>query len=236
MTSTRIRSSKIFAAALLLSLGLGATSAQAQAPSNTTAVKCVQQQLEKLGFDPGPTDGLVGGQTFRASETYIRYMRANAEKGWAMPSLYSGNAAHWCEKVAEAHPKVASYWHAIQQAKIPTDPKAIYELAYRFDVGTGVRRDPVLAARWYLRAAALGYAPAQRNLAGFLAVGHGVEKNIESARYWYLAAANQGDLHAQYMLGTRYASNERAKMKWLWKAAEAGHAAAIRELEKRLDI
>ena len=235
MTTRKSNSGKIFAAALLLSLGLGATSATAQA-TNTDAVKCVQHQLDKLGFDPGPADGLVGGQTFRASETYIRYMRANAEKGWAMPSLYAGNAAHWCEKVAEAHPKVASYWQDVKQAEIPADPKAIYDLAYRFDVGMGVRRDPTLAARWYLKAAQLGYAPAQRNLAGFFAVGHGVERSVESARYWYLAAANQGDIQAQYMLGSRYGANERAQLKWLWKAAERGHAAAIIELEKRLAI
>ena len=235
MTSTKANSGKIFAAALLLSLGLGATSAAAQA-SATDAVKCVQQQLDKLGFDAGPADGLVGGQTFRASETYIRYMRANAEKGWAMPSLYAGNAALWCEKVADAHPKVASYWHAVQQADIPTDPKAIYEFAYRFDVGMGVRRDATLAARWYLRAAEMGYAPAQRNLAGFFAVGHGVTRNVDTARYWYLAAANQGDIQAQYMLGSRYGGSEEAQLKWLWKAAERGHAAAIIELEKRLDI
>lgn len=235
MNSTKANSGKIFAAALLLSLGLGATSATAQATA-TDAIKCVQHQLDKLGFDPGPADGLVGGQTFRSSETYIRYMRANAEKGWAMPSLYAGNAALWCEKVADAHPKVATYWHDVQQADIPTDPKAIYDLAYRFDVGMGVRRDATLAARWYLRAAQLGYAPAQRNLAGFYAAGHGIDKNIESARYWYLAAANQGDLQAQYMLGTRFAINPRAQLKWLWKAAEQGHAGAIYELEKRLDI
>ena len=236
MTKTKSNSGKIFAAALLLSLGFGATGAAAQATTSATAIKCVQQQLDKLGFDPGPADGLVGGQTFRASETYIRYMRANGEKGWAMPSLYAGNAAHWCEKVAEAHPKVAPFWHAVQRAEIPADPKAIYDLAYRFDVGMGVRSDPALAARWYLKAAQMGYAPAQRNLAGFLASGHGIERNIESARFWYLAAANQGDIHAQYMLGSRYGANERAQLKWLWKAAERGHAAAIIELEKRLAI
>jgi TPR repeat protein len=235
MTMTKATSGKIFAAALLLSLGLGATGAAAQS-TTVNAVKCVQQQLEKLGFDPGPADGLVGGQTFRAGETYIRYMRANGEKGWSMPSLSAGNAAHWCEKVAEAHPKVASYWRTLQTSEIPTNPKAIYDFAYRYDVGLGVPRNATLAARWYLKAAQMGYAPAQRNLAGFLAVGHGIEKNVESARYWYLAAANQGDLQAQYMLGTRYGINERAQLKWLWKAAENGHAAAIIELEKRLAI
>ena len=49
--------------------------------------------------------------------------------------------------------------------------------------------------RWYLKAANLGYAPAQRNLAGMYGSGRGVAMNVSFARYWFTEAAK--NLHAR---------------------------------------
>jgi hypothetical protein len=231
------RTAKSIAAAIAVSLALSCSTAMAGvAESAVDAVKCVQNELNALGFEAGLADGLVGVKTFLASEAYIRYMRANAERGWAQPNLGVDNARHWCEKVAEAHPKVAPFWRALQDAEVPTDPKAIFEFAYRFDIGIGGKKNEALAVRWYLRAAELGYAPAQRNLGGMYGSGRGVPRNDVTARHWFLAAANQGDAQAQFVLGKHYSNDDQTSLGWLWKAAQQGHHAAIMELEDRLEI
>jgi len=224
-------------AALALSLALSGSSAIARAAEDAVgAVKCVQRELTALGFETGLADGLVGVKTFLASEAYIRYMRANGEKGWAQPGLNVDTARLWCEKVAEAHPKVAPFWREFAEAEMPTDPKAIFEFAYRYDVGIGGKKNDTLAVRWYLRAAELGYAPAQRNLGGMYGAGRGVSRNDDTARYWFLAAANQGDAQAQYVLGKHYSKDREMSLGWLFKAAQQGHQAAILELENLLEI
>jgi len=59
--------------AVLLSVGLtAATGARAQAPSETSReiVQQVQTALAARGYDPGPTDGLMGARTIRAIRLY----------------------------------------------------------------------------------------------------------------------------------------------------------------------
>jgi len=220
-----------------LGLALGCSTAVATATeSGADAVKCVQKELNDLGFGAGFPDGLVGVKTFLASESYVRYMRANAEGTRGLPGLGIGTAREWCEGLAADHPKVASFWEALQASEVPADPKAIFDIAYGFDTGVGSKHDDALAARWYLRAAELGYAPAQRNLGGMFGSGRGVPFNSDTARYWFTAAANQGDAQAQYVLAKHYIADPQLSLAWLWKAAKQGHEAAITELEHRLHI
>jgi TPR repeat protein len=242
MFTTFIARRSAFVRTIVGGLILAATIGSANAATDTAAIKCAQKQLNVLGFSAGIPDGIVGVRTFIAGETYIGFMRAVSETGWKQPSLGPTTAALWCEKVAEAHPKVAVYWKMYQrqlQTDSPdalSDPKKIYEMALKFETGSGAAPDEVLAARWYLRAAQLGFAPAQRNLAEMSRLGRGIEKNATSARYWYLLAAMQGDAPAQFAVGMYYASSEQAKIDWLWKAALQGHRGAITELERSLDI
>jgi hypothetical protein len=75
------------------------------------AVACVQKQMNHLGFDAGSVDGLIGAKTRAAADAYIAYMKGGpGGEGWAQPRLNASNAAHWCEKVGEAHPQTAKYW------------------------------------------------------------------------------------------------------------------------------
>ena len=75
------------------------------------AVLCVQQELNALGFNSGRADGVIGGKTFTAGEDYRAFMVAK-DASWQQPALIAGNAAHWCEQVAKAHPNVLKYWTA----------------------------------------------------------------------------------------------------------------------------
>lgn len=224
---------------VLASLALGLVLAvvpSTVAFADTAAVKCVQKELNVLGFNAGPVDGKVGVRTFMAGEAYIRYMKANAERGWAQPSLSFDTAALWCEKVAQAHPVVARFWREVSDIDELVDAEDIFKFAYQFDVGEGVKANAALAAKWYLRAAEMGYAPAQRNVGGMYGSGRGVKRNADEAKRWFLAAAEQGDAQAQYVMGKHYETETSASLAWLWLAARKGHAEAIAELEVRLDI
>lgn len=221
--------------ALGLALGDSVSTANA-AESGPDAVRCVQKQLDALGFEVGVADGVVGVKTFLASEAYIRFLRANGEGGSVRTPLNVRSAREWCEMVADDAPRVAVYWEALQESELAADPKAIFDLAYGFDTGIGGRKNETLAARWYLKAATLGYAPAQRNLAGMYGSGRGVPLSPTTARYWFTAAAKQGDAQAQYVLGKSYTTDPQASLAWLWQAAKQGHQLAIEELEERLQI
>ena len=226
------------AVALVAGLWLGAATGGANAAPDMSeaAIKCVQQELNSLGFDAGTPNGTFSPKTFLSGEAYLRFMKANSEPGWTMPSLSIHNAEDWCTLVAQAHPKVDSFRLALEAQKEPLNAEQIFDLAYKFDAGAGVPKNEKLAARWYLRAAQLGYAPAQRNLAGMYGSGRGVEKSESDAAFWVLHAAQQGDAQAESVVGEYYSADEEISLSWLWKAADQGHALAIAELEKRLGI
>jgi peptidoglycan hydrolase-like protein with peptidoglycan-binding domain len=75
------------------------------------AVRCVQHQLNALGYEAGPADGLFGGKTANASEAYRQDM-SEANEGWRQVALTEKNAVFWCEKVAEAHDAAQEFFEA----------------------------------------------------------------------------------------------------------------------------
>ncbi len=80
------------------------------------------------------------------------------------------------------------------------DAEAQYKLGERYLTGTGVKRDPQEALKWYQKAAEQGYAPAQFRLSGrLLAKG-----DQQEAVKWLRKAAEQEYANAQYALGLCY--------------------------------
>ena len=71
------------------------------------------------------------------------------------------------------------------------DVLAQVELASRYDFGTGIRRNPRRAERWYRAAAEAGNADAQNSLGSMLQE----RRKFDEARVWYEKAAAQA--HAQ---------------------------------------
>ncbi|MEO8683504.1 MAG: tetratricopeptide repeat protein [Devosia sp.] len=203
------------------------------APSfaDQAAVKCVQNELNALGYDAGPVDGSVGGRTLAAAYQYILAMKAQ-DPTWNDSIVTSSYAKHWCEKVAEAHPDVARFWTALNKPEGPTGAREQFRLGYKYDVGEGVEADPEAAVKWYLLAAEQGNAEAQRNLGGLYGSGRGVAQNDAEAKRWFRAAAEQGDAQAQYVLGFYYTTGDES-MSWLKLAARQGHTDAIAAVKAR---
>lgn len=68
------------------------------------------------------------------------------------------------------------------------NPRAMSVLASMYRFGDGVELDPERSVRLYRQAAALGYVPAQYDLAQLYLVGFGVEQSVVHAIMWLTVA------------------------------------------------
>ncbi len=114
----------------------------------------------------------------------------------------------------------------------PPDAEEMFKQARALANGDGVTRDPAKAVEIYGKAAALGHAKAQHNLATHLIGGLGVKRDaVESAR-WFQKAAEQGALLSQVAVGKLYArgngvkADSKTALLWYEKAAVQGSAEA----------
>lgn len=99
----------------IVTIGTIVTATPAMAASE--AVRCVQSELNELGYTAGQADGLFGNTTFQAAEDYRERMLANSP-GWSQPPLTEQNAALWCEQVAEAFPQISQHFDAFKAVPV----------------------------------------------------------------------------------------------------------------------
>jgi localization factor PodJL len=116
----------------------------------------------------------------------------------------------------------------LRTAALASEPGAAYELGARYAEGRGVPQNWYEAARWFQRAADVGFAPAQFRLASLHEKGEGVSKDMQAARRLYLAAAEKGHAKAMHNLAVLYAEGIDGKpdykiaAEWFRKAAMYG--------------
>lgn len=117
------------------------------------------------------------------------------------------------------------------------DARAQARLAALYYHGHGVAESDADAFVWYRRAAVQGVAEAQYQLANMYAFGLGVPADDEAdadrhAAQWYFVAARQGHREAQYGLAVLFLTgkgvvrSDEEALRWMRKAAAAGHADA----------
>lgn len=102
-----------------------------------------------------------------------------------------------------------------------------------YEMGQGVAKDNVEAARWYKLAAAKGNAGAQFNLASMYYHGRGVAVNVKEAVRLFKLAGEQGDQNAQVFLAVMYingdginAHDDVEAVRWYKLAAAQGNVDA----------
>jgi TPR repeat protein len=119
-----------------------------------------------------------------------------------------------------------------QKAAEQGDPRAQRDIAFMYERGFGVARNPAQAAEWNRKAASQGQPEAQTHLAKALDEGAGVEKDPEEARKWYAKAARQDQPAAQLELARESAGqgNCPVAVHWYEAAASHGQAQAMYEL------
>jgi TPR repeat protein len=116
------------------------------------------------------------------------------------------------------------------------DVAAQRQLAWMYDTGNSVPKNPTEAMKWYRKAAEQGDAEAQWHLGAMYKYGLGVHTNKTEAARWYQKAAEsyrkaaeQGNARAQSCLGDMYAGGDGVPRdyaeaaKWYRKAAEQGN-------------
>ena len=109
-------------------------------------------------------------------------------------------------------------------------------------------KDEVFARECFERAADMGHAAAQRNLAGIYEIGLGGPRDMSKAVECYEAAAAQGDAEACFVLGTLLACGNKEEgilqdtqraMTLFGRAAAQGHPQAMRQCalhEERMSL
>ena len=75
---------------------------------------------------------------------------------------------------------------------------AIHSQGVNSELGRGAPQNLAKAAKWYRRAAELGYADAQNDLAKLYDDGRGVPQDNVQAYVWYSLAADRGNSCAVY--------------------------------------
>ncbi|HSR88027.1 MAG TPA: tetratricopeptide repeat protein [Pontiella sp.] len=96
------------------------------------------------------------------------------------------------EMLSEEAKAEAVAMHLLKKAK-EGDVIAQYRLAYCYQTGKGVPRNPDECVRWYTIAAMSGHPASQHNLGVLYMNGDGVEKDYEQAYTWGVLAAENGN-------------------------------------------
>ena len=73
------------------------------------------------------------------------------------------------------------------------DPKAQFDLASAYSLGTGVAKDSAKGLEWLRKSASQGYAGAEVVLGLFYQKGIGIERDSSEAAKWYRKAAQQSN-------------------------------------------
>jgi len=131
--------------------------------------------------------------------------------------------------------------NAVQAVKTSAekgDRRAQFSLAFAFEQGIGVYKDPMQALQWYKKSAAQEYQAAIINLGIMYLRGTGVEKNAATAVEWFQKGADLGSSYAMHGLGALYrdgsgVKKDRTKALALFeKAQELGNSHATYSLGK----
>lgn len=141
----------------------------------------------------------------------------------------------------------------LQKSADQQHPRALWQLAQRYETGAGVEKRSDMAQRLYFASAEKGYAPAQRWMGEHTSgkeaygwyekaangndaaaqrwmaetwfTGRGVVKNDQTGAAWLQKAVNGNDPQAQYLYSQRQRSDEAQEL-WLKRAAAGGYSDA----------
>lgn len=139
--------------------------------------------------------------------------------------------------LAELNPDLAIRACERTLKRFPGNPRYQFQLARSFVKANRYAK----ALKFYRRAAAQGYAPAQRSLGVMYLYSQGVPQNDAEAVALFRKAAEQSNALAQNNLGAMYEKgrgvpqNEAAAARWFRKSAEQGYARAQANLARMYD-
>lgn len=107
------------------------------------------------------------------------------------------------------------------------NPKALFRFGLLYSKGMAMPLNKKKAARFYEKAASLGYAQAQTNLGKMYLRGYGVPQDKQKALQLFEKAASQGDAKALFNLGVVYFKGN---------GVEQDYSKAVEYYEKAVDL
>ena len=152
----------------------------------------------------------------------------------AAQDLVDGMA--WWHKAAQQGNAFAQFMLGAAYATGKAVGKYGYDIEISMREGQNILQDPIVAMKWYHKAADQGLAYAQKKLARAYYYGEGVERSRVEGVKWYRKLAESGDAVSQFELGLIYVSEtETARftvegLRWIRKSAEQGNAEAQKHL------
>ena len=196
-------------------------------------------------FDPGALPSIVGMETLlnggnaaRSADGSIPVLPPRRDVGQvASGQADSENQAGWVlAPESELYPNIVSADEIpsgrgpadIRDAMLAGDVAAVYAFANLAVDGSGMTRDPALAARLFERAAAHGLVPAQYRIGNLYEKGIGVSRDYALASLWYQRAAENGNARAMHNLAVLMAEGVQGSpdfagaLDWFRKASELG--------------
>ena len=108
------------------------------------------------------------------------------------------------------------------------NPDVLNHIGHMYDNGLGVEKNLQTSARWYQKAAEMGFKVAQFNLGLCYQKGEGIQKNMGEAIKWFRKSAEQGYPDAEAKMGYLTAVGQGVKqdlpeaLRWYRLAAEHG--------------
>lgn len=143
----------------------------------------------------------VGGDSTTAYEAWVRA----AEAGNPLAMVALGDLSFRTGLDDDLFDEGASAaFAAYRTAASWGSPLAMSKLAWLYDQGYHVGRDPAEALAWYMKAAEAGEPTAMHSVGNFFKTGTAVAKDIETAIRWYEWAGQAGSAAAYHSLGVLY--------------------------------
>ncbi len=141
----------------------------------------------------------------------LKYYQVAADKGDAFSQNEMG-VIYQAEGTEESYAKAAKYYRL---AADQNNEMALYNLACLYKEGKGIKADLNEYANLLMKAAKMGFAYAQHDLAAAYGAGDGVEKNMVEMYAWFTVASHAMDVSLEYrdMLGSIMTEDEKIKGK-----------------------
>lgn len=177
---------------------------------------------------------MLGEITTQDFELGIKYIKEAAKQGFVEAQIGLAKCYATGYGVERDYQKAFNYYLSAAQSN---KPYAAYQVgSYLLTGRVGLRPDPTSAFPWFLKAAELGDADGQAQMAYLYLLGVGIERNFDKGIAWLHKAIKQKNIYGYYVAAMAYLKglgvkqNGATAYKFMRQAAEGGYADAQYEL------
>jgi len=222
-----------FAQANTPNSGTSSWNSQVEMPGKADAAKPKPKTFAKPQTTPAPKSGKGAPLPPVASESAPTPLTPGPQRrGFQLAPVTGDDAA----LIAFSQGQFLTALSLAEQRAALGDAAAHTMVGRIYAEGLGVKRDEIVAARWYARGAELGDVEGMFAIGSMLVEGTGIEKDVDAASQMFEKAARTGHVLANYNLGLMFLTgrgkpeNPIRGARHIMYAAEQGLAVAQYDL------